>query len=162
MSRLILGVDPGITGALAWVDEDGKLVAVEDMPVVTLKSGKRTSNKVSPQLLSDLVWHREKDTKAAVVEQVGAMPKQGVVSTFNFGRSFGLIEGVLAGATLRTYYASPAHWIRAMGINNGKDGSRAMAMREWPEQAKLFARAKDNGRSDAALIALWALHNLVR
>ena len=160
--KLILGIDPGASGALAWLDEYGELVAIEDMPVVAVKRGKGERNIVAPQLLADLIWHRERDTKLAVVEQVATRPKEGPVGAFSFGRSFGLIEGVLAGATIRVQYAVPRVWVPAMGIRGGKDESRAIAMRRWPKWSKEFARKKDDGRSDAALIALYALQHLTR
>lgn len=160
--KLILGIDPGIAGALAWVDESGELVAIEDMPTVAIKKGKGERNVVAPQLLADLIWHRERDTRSAVVEQVGTRPGEGPVGAFSFGRSFGLVEGVLAGATIRVQYVTPRVWVPAMGIRGGKDESRAIAMRRWPKHAKLFSRKKDDGRSDAALIALYALQQLTR
>lgn len=158
--NLILGIDPGVTGALAWLDEAGELVAIEDMPTVSIQKGKGSRNIIAPQLLADLVWHRERETKFAVLEQVATRPKEGPVGAFSFGRSFGLVEGVLAAATLRLQYVSPSVWVRAMGIRGGKDESRAIAMRTWPKWSSYFTRVKDNGRSDAALIALYALQRL--
>lgn len=159
---MILGIDPGISGALAWIDDAGELVAVEDMPTVAVRRGKGDRNVVAPQLLADLIWHRERDTRMATIEQVGTRPGEGPVGAFSFGRSFGLIEGVLAGATIRLQYVTPRVWVPAMGIRGGKDESRAIAMRRWPKHAKLFARKKDDGRSDAALIALYTLQHMTR
>jgi hypothetical protein len=154
---LILGIDPGISGALAWLDDSGEIVAVEDMPTVSVKKGRGERNVVCPQVLADLVWQYEKGTRVACVEQVGTRPKEGPVGAFSFGRSMGVVEGVLAGATIRLQYVSPRVWVPAMGIRGGKDESRAIAMRRWPKQSKLFSRKKDDGRSDAALIALYTL-----
>ena len=149
---MIVGVDPGKTGALALLSDTGNLIAVEDMPVV--------GPIISPVLLAEIV-HNWIDPFAdppygtAVVEDVHAMPKQGVASMFSFGRSLGVAEGVLAGEGLAIQYVSPAKWKRALGLTNDKGASRRRAIELWPEHAKAFARVKDDGRAEAALIAWW-------
>jgi crossover junction endodeoxyribonuclease RuvC len=94
-------------------------------------------------------------TAHVVVEKVGAMPGQGVSSMFNFGRSAGIIEGVVAALRMPSTYVTPAAWTKAVGRAAGKDASRMRAMELFPTRADLFKRAKDDGRADAALIAYW-------
>ena len=149
---MIVGVDPGKTGALALLSDAGNLIAVEDMPVV--------GAIISPVLLAEIV-HNWIDPFAdppygtAVVEDVHAMPKQGVASMFSFGRSLGVAEGVLAGEGLAIQYVSPAKWKRALGLTNDKGASRRRAIELFPHLGSQFKRVKDDGRAEAALIAWW-------
>jgi len=150
--KFIFGVDPGVRGALSVHGEDGDLLEMIDMPVVEIKIGKAMKARVSPELLAYEV-NRYNGRAAAWVEQVTAMPGQGVSSMFAFGESFGIIKGVMAGCGIGINLVTPAKWKKAMGVNAGKDGSRAMAVQLWPESAGLFKRVKDDGRAEAALIA---------
>lgn len=145
---MILGIDPGISGALAWVDNDGYLIATHDMPVVEVVGKK----KVSPQILTALIEARL--PRLVVVEEVGAMPGQGVTSMFNFGYSAGVIAGVAAGLKLPTALYRPATWKRSAGVPADKGAARQMAQRFWPG-ARDFDRVKDDGRAEAALLARW-------
>lgn len=143
---MILGIDPGISGALAWVSDDGHLIATADMPLVEV-NGKK---KVSPQIL---VLHLiERKPKLVVVEEVGAMPGQGVTSMFNFGYSAGILAGVCAGLGLPMVTYRPAVWKRHAHVPADKGAARQMAQRFWPG-ARDFDRVKDDGRAEAALLA---------
>ena len=93
----------------------------------------------------------------AVIEDVHAMPKQGVASMFKFGRSLGIAEGVLAGNGCSLRYVTPTKWKRALGLNQDKGASRRRAIELWPSKAGLFKRVKDDGRAEAALIGWWWL-----
>lgn len=145
---MILGIDPGISGALAWVDNDGYLIATHDVPVVEVVGKK----KVSPQILTALIETRL--PRLVVVEDVGAMPGQGVTSMFGFGYSAGVIAGVVAGLKLPIVLYRPATWKRQAGVPADKGAARQMAQRFWPG-ARDFDRVKDDGRAEAALLARW-------
>ena len=147
------GIDPGVHGAIAVVNDQGGLVMVYDMPIIQLVVGKSTKARISPELLAALL--RDHLGATAVVEQVSAMPGQGVSSMFSFGESFGVIKGCMAGVGIQYQTITPAKWKKDMGINASKDGARAMAIQTWPSWAKTFARVKDDGRAEAALLALW-------
>jgi len=149
----VIGIDPGISGAIA-VLRDGILDFVIDMPTVEIASGKTTKRHISAVTLA---LHLETYCKAhVVIEKVGAMPGQGVTSMFNFGRSAGIIEGVVAALRMPHTYVTPQTWTKAVGRAAGKDASRMRAMELFPAaKADLFKRAKDDGRADAALIAHW-------
>lgn len=149
----ILGVDPGAGGALAVFDTQANSLQITDMPTVEIKRGQRFVNHVSAQLVADAL--RELNIDHAIIEKVGAMPGQGVSSMFAFGRAAGVIEGVLAGLAIGTTLVTPQEWMKAMRVVGGKDGSRARAVELWPHHASLFARKKDDGRSDAALVAAY-------
>jgi crossover junction endodeoxyribonuclease RuvC len=142
-----LGVDPGGTGALALLDADGRLLAVEDMPV--------HEGVVSAPLAANIVegWKDALYSLTAWVEDVHSMPKQGVSSSFKFGRAFGTIVGVLGGAMVPVEYVTPAKWKQAARLSKDKNASRRRAVELWPEHADLFKRVKDDGRAEAALIA---------
>ena len=146
---MILGIDPGISGALAWVTEDGYLVTTLDMPIIEVMGGKK---KISPQVLTAEIELRR--PSLCVVEDVGAMPGQGVTSMFNFGFSAGLISGVIAGLKIPIVLYRPSVWKRAAGVPADKGAARQMAQRYWPG-SRAFDRARDDGRAEAALLARW-------
>jgi crossover junction endodeoxyribonuclease RuvC len=152
MTKRTLGIDVGLNGAIALV-QDGELVGVVDMPTVTLDRNGKAKRQVSVPELVDII--KQFDPNEAYVEKVFAMAGQGVTSVFSFGRSLGVVEGVLTTLKIKTTLMTPQAWQKGLGMTGGKDGSRARAMELFPEQTALFKRVKDDGRSDAALIALW-------
>lgn len=152
MTKRTLGIDVGLNGAIALV-QDGELISVVDMPTVTLDRNGKAKRQVSVPELVDII--KQFDPNEAYVEKVFAMAGQGVTSVFSFGRSLGVVEGVLTTMKIKTTLMTPQTWQKGLGMTGGKDGSRARAMELFPEQTALFKRVKDDGRSDAALIALW-------
>jgi len=151
--KVIVGIDPGAHGALAFLPERGT-PWVMDMPTVQVKRGKRTINRVEPAVIGAVLRGTLVGNDiVASVEQVGAMPGQGVSSMFEFGRSFGAVLGVLAALSVPVTMTPPQTWKRAMGVSADKTGSRASALRLWPELAAELARVKDDGRAEALLIA---------
>ena len=152
----VIGIDPGISGAVA-VFEDGVLMSIVDMPTVEVASGKSMKRHISAAGLRYILEMDMYQKAHVVIEKVGAMPSQGVTSMFNFGRSAGIIEGVVAALRMPYTYVTPAAWTKAVGRAAGKDASRMRAMELFPSKADLFKRAKDDGRADAALIAYWYL-----
>lgn len=156
MTRRTIGIDCGLSGAIALV-VDGELVRVVDMPTVTLTRNGKNKRQVSVPELVDII--KELDPTEAYVEKVFAMSGQGVTSVFSLARSLGVVEGALTALRIKTTLMTPQTWIKAMGVVGGKDGSRARAMELFPEHLALFKRVKDDGRSDASLIALWGYRN---
>lgn len=155
----IMGVDPGASGALVILDTDDRSIVVIDMPTTKVKRGPRTVNQVDAVALSHALQPYAGACTAAV-EKVHSMPGQGVASTFSFGRAAGVLEGVLAALDIPFSLIPPQTWTKAMRLFGGKDGSRARAQELFPDQAHLFARKKDDGRADAALIACYAAERL--
>jgi Holliday junction resolvasome RuvABC endonuclease subunit len=140
----VLGIDPGsVSGAWAVIYDNGEM-SCGDLPVV--------DRTIDPAAFARLV--RALGPCRAVVEQVAAMPKQGVSSTFAFGRGFGCILGVLGACEVPITMVTPGKWKRTFGLDSDKEKSRALAIRTWPASAQ-FARKKDAGRAEAALIARW-------
>lgn len=152
----ILGIDPGAYGALAFLDTESREVIVVDMPAVKVKRGPRAVTQVDAKGLAAAIRLHITDDTLAIVEKVHSMPGQGVASTFSFGRAAGIIEGVLAALDIPFSLIPPQTWTKAMRLYGGKDGSRARATELFPDQAHLFARKKDDGRADAALMACYA------
>ena len=157
MTGPIIGIDIGSQGAIALLTPAGDLLEVVDMPI--LRDGPKGRPNVSAALLADIVVNMKAAT--AYVEFVAARPGEGAVGAFAFGRSRGVIEGVCGAAGVPLSFLTPAHWKRLVGIAPGKEGAkdaaRSEAIRRWPGHAATFARVKDDGRAEAALIAVAGL-----
>jgi crossover junction endodeoxyribonuclease RuvC len=151
------GIDVGNNGAIALI-VDGRLERVEDMPIVEIQRGKTMKRQVSAQALVGII----KDMKPthAAVEKVASMPNQGVSSMFAFGRSAGVIEGVLAALEVPVSYVQPAAWAKTMNKGYGKDASRHRAMELHPDKQEWFKLVKHDGRAEAVLIAMWGMKQL--
>ena len=158
MSALVVGVDIGLSGAIVVVDVEGRLIAVHDMPCLD-GAGPAGRRAICAPLVADLIFKAH--AVRAFVERVGARPGEGPAGAFAFGQSAGIVAGVLASAGIPATLLTPAQWKRLIGIAPGKEGAkdaaRAEAIRRWPDKAALFARKRDDGRAEAALIALAGL-----
>lgn len=149
---IVLGVDPGMSGALAWLDGSGALLRVEDMPVFEVLRNGKPRRELNVHGLALLL----SDLKADVCfyEQVGGMDGDSPSSAFNFGRIAGAAEAVVKLSDARFEFVAPHVWKRAMGlIGTAKDQSRAKATNRWPAFASTFALKKADGRAEASLIA---------
>ena len=149
---IVLGFDPGITGAVAALC-DGKVIAVTDMPVVDKRISSGTlRRRVSAHGVADIVQKLlNTDTVEAWIEQVAPRPGEGRVSSFSFGRSVGVIEGVLAGLGVSTSFVTPQEWMRELRVP--RDGSIGRAIELCPYLSGELQRKKDHGRADAILLA---------
>lgn len=152
----ILGVDPGLTGAMAFYLPDSDTVQCFDMPVHEIKNKKRLDLIQMAGLI-----HLHGPVTLAVIEDVNAMPRQGVASTFNFGYAAGAVAGAIAACGIRHEFVRPAHWKSYYGLTRDKDLSRRKASQRWPLDAEQWARKKDDGRAEAALLALYGLEILL-
>ena len=148
----VVGVDPGCYGALALF-VDGCPSSVHDMPIIKVRRGKTDKAEIDSHSLWALLQKLAPDI--GVVEQVGGMTGQSASAAFNFGRAAGAPEYLFVAAGARLERVSPMRWKKALGVKPGKDDSRAQAMKLWPGFASHFARKKDDGRAEAALIAHW-------
>jgi crossover junction endodeoxyribonuclease RuvC len=148
---MIIGIDPGVTGAIAFLEDDGSFVEVFDMPTKVV--GKK--NFVNPQELTESLDGSDWYSRATVfLEKVHSMPGQGVASMFNFGMGYGIIQGVLAGLGMECTLVTPQGWKKRAGlIGQDKDKARLLAIGLFPEAADQLQRKKDIGRADALLIA---------
>ena len=152
---LIIGIDPGISGSICFF-EDGKIVDVVEMPNMT--EGKKNKKQVNGAQIYNEISKRtqnleRKDVKV-VIEQVSAMPGQGVTSMFNFGQSFGILKGICSAMRLPMYFVRPAKWKKYFNlINSEKDASRTRAIEIFPYFSSQLSRKKDSNKADAILIA---------
>lgn len=148
---MIVGIDPGADGALAWLDATGQLLAIEDMPGVAVTVSGKQRKRISPQMLAALL--RDLAPTYAYVEQVGAMPGQGTASMFSFGKAAGFVEGVLSGLSIPYEMVTPQAWKKAAKLTSDKGACRMRAAQLYPGFASMFSRVKDDGRAEAVLIA---------
>lgn len=157
---VIIGIDPGNSGALC-VLRKGRLLSVLDIPNMTIKRSGKNRTVINEHLLVDEIRHiiREHMNPLgdiyAVVEEVGAMPKDGPVQAFSFGKAYGTILGLLAYARIPVITVRPNTWKNRLKLRDGKDGSRQRATEIWPSMSSRFSRKQDNDRAEAALIAYW-------
>ena len=152
---LIIGIDPGISGSICFF-QDGKIIDVVEMPTMT--EGKKNKKQVNGSQIFNEISTRikgldNKDIKV-VVEQVSAMPGQGVTSMFNFGQSFGILKGICSAMQLPIYFVRPAKWKKYFNlINSEKDASRTRAIEIFPYFSGQLSKKKDSNKADAILIA---------
>ena len=152
---IIIGIDPGISGSICFF-EDGKINDVIEMPTMT--EGKKNKKQVNgSQIYNEILKRTNKFQKKdirVVVEQVSAMPGQGVTSMFNFGQSFGILKGICAAMQLPIYFVRPAKWKKYFNlINSEKDASRTRAIEIFPYFSSQLSKKKDANKADAILIA---------
>ncbi len=149
----IIGIDPGLSGAIA-VLENKKVLKIIDIPVMA--EGKKNKRQLNSAQLVNIIKENINDNEeiAVVVEQVNAMPGQGVTSMFNFGQTFGAIKGVCAALNLPIFFVRPSKWKKYFElINSSKDSSRTKAIEMYPSLSSQLSKKKDVNKSDAILIA---------
>ena len=152
---LMIGIDPGISGSICFF-EDGRIIDIIDMPFMA--AGKKNKRQVNgAQIFNEISLrikdYEKKDIKV-VIEQVSAMPGQGVTSMFNFGQSFGVLKGICSAMQLSMYFVRPAKWKKHFSlINSQKDASRTKAIEIFPYYSSNLSKKKDINKADAILIA---------
>ena len=151
---LIIGIDPGISGSICFFQE-GKILEVIEMP--TMAEGKKNKRQVNGAQIYNEILKKTNNTKnnvRVVIEQVSAMPGQGVTSMFNFGQSYGILKGICSAMQLPMYFVRPAKWKKYFGlINSEKDASRTRAIEMFPYFSSQLSKKKDSNKADAILIA---------
>ena len=152
---LIIGIDPGITGSLCFFG-DGEIIDVVEMP--NMPEGKKNKRQVNGAQIYYEIFSRIKDLDKknikVIIEQVSAMPGQGVTSMFNFGQSFGVLKGICAAMQLPVYFVRPAKWKKYFNlINSEKDASRTKAIQIFPYISSQLSKKKDANKADAILLA---------
>ena len=152
---LIIGIDPGISGAICFF-EDGYVKEIINMPIMA--EGKKNKRQVNgPQIYNEIskrIINLAKKDITVVIEQVSAMPGQGVTSMFNFGQSFGVLKGICSAMQLSMFFVRPAKWKKYFGlIKTEKDASRTKVIEIFPYISSELSRKKDSNKADAVLIA---------
>ena len=155
----IIGIDPGLSGAIAIL-ENNRVLDVFEMPVMA--EGKKNKRQLNSAQLVKLLKNNisKNEDVSVVVEQVNAMPGQGVTSMFNFGQTFGAIKGVCAALELPIFFVRPSKWKKHFEvINSSKDSSRTKVIEMYPSLANQLSKKKDVNKSDAILIARFYSEN---
>ena len=152
---LIIGIDPGISGSICFF-LDGKILEVLEMP--TMAEGKKNKKQINgSQIYNEInrvINKIQNQEVRVVIEQVSAMPGQGVTSMFNFGQSFGILKGICSAMKLPMYFVRPAKWKKYFNlINSQKDASRTKAIEIFPYFSQELSKKKDANKADAILIA---------
>ncbi len=152
---MIIGIDPGISGAICFM-LDGKIIDVIEMP--SMADGKKNKKQVNGSQIFNEISSKIIDIKTenvkVVIEHVSAMPGQGVTSMFNFGQSFGILKGICSAMKLPMYFVRPAKWKKYFNlINTEKDASRTKAIEIFPYYSSNLSKKKDANKADAMLIA---------
>lgn len=141
----IMGLDPGASGAVAfYYPGRPQVISAYDVPLV--------ERQINAAALYDLIKKYSPDL--AVVEIVHSMPKQGVASSFQFGKSYGVALGVIGSLKIPSVHVSPTKWKKYFNLSSDKEEARALAINKWPA-SEHFRRKKDNGRAEAALLAIY-------
>ena len=159
---LIIGIDPGINGAICFF-KNGTIIELLDMP--TMSVGKKNKSQVNgSQIFNEVqkvTLNENKKEVLAVIEQVSAMPGQGVTSMFNFGQSFGVLKGVFSAMQIPMDFVTPVKWKKFFNlINTNKDSSRTKAIKIFPYISSKLSRKKDANKADAILIASFYYQNM--
>ena len=151
---LIIGIDPGISGSICFF-KDGRILEVIEMPVMT--EGKKNKKQVNgAQIYNEFLKriNNKDDEIRVVIEQVSAMPGQGVTSMFNFGQSYGILKGICSAMQLPMFFVRPAKWKKYFNlINSQKDASRTRVIEIFPYFSTQLSKKKDSNKADAILIA---------
>ena len=152
---LIIGIDPGISGSICFF-KDGKITDVIEMP--SMADGKKNKRQVNgSQVYNEIslrIKNLNKNEVKVVIEQVSAMPGQGVTSMFNFGQSFGILKGICSAMQLSMHFVRPAKWKKYFNlINSEKDASRTKAIEIFPYISSELSKKKDANKADAILLA---------
>jgi hypothetical protein len=149
---IFVGIDPGLTGGIAAIDNKGVVRALESMPVMPgLVAGRKMVDARALAATLRGITHYGNPSHIAV-EQVGSMPRNGGVAMFSFGTSFGIILGVLGGMGVGYQTVLPQKWQRHHSLSADKKQTMGWAQRKWPD---ITLRAKDDGLADALAIADW-------
>jgi crossover junction endodeoxyribonuclease RuvC len=151
----VLGIDPGLEGAVCFFDSSyslggGRRWVTRDLPT----AGEKAQRRINVAALRDFI--NEWRPQHAFIELAQAMPRQGVSSSFRYGRGVGAIEATVACCGVPVTYVTPQTWKKHFGLKGpDKEKSRARALQLAPELGTALARKKDHGRAEAALIALY-------
>jgi crossover junction endodeoxyribonuclease RuvC len=158
-----IGIDPGKSGAVALIEyQHGRKISVDatDTPILPAAKGKKSI--YDPAGMVRLLKRWSGPDTHVFIEQVHSMPGQGVSSTFDFGKGFGMWLGILAALQIPHTIMTPQRWKKAMlaDMTQDKNASRARAAQLFPEAAELFAKVKDDGRAEALLMAEYGRRQL--
>lgn len=152
---MILGIDPGLGGALAFYEPALDMFSVIDMPTHTITVNKSLKRRIDLHQLASLIRANACADDHAIIEEVSASPQMGVTSAFSFGWSACAPVAILAALSIPYKLVRPNDWKRAMGLNADKDRSRQRASQLMPAHAHYWPNKGHDGRAEAALLAYY-------
>lgn len=152
---VFIGIDPGKKGAIALFDPSQHSLVIEDMPLIPRAKGKKGED-TNYARLAEILTKPAEVMAFALMEDVWSMPKEGVSSAHAFGRNNGALLMALAAGKIPHALITAARWKKHFGLSRDKGASRSLAIQRFPDAADLFVRVMDDGRAEAALIALYA------
>ncbi len=156
-----MGIDPGYSGAIAFYSPTLNDLMVFDMPTFKITVNRKKKNQIDMHQLAKIAGNNQ-GVKLALVEQVNALPAQGVTSCFNFGFAAGAAQMAVVAAGFPMELITPMKWKKAMGLSKDKDASRRLASRLMPKHAHNWTRVMDDGRAEAALLAYYAANRGIK
>src|SRR5258708_3687822 len=158
---ICIGIDPGLSGAVIAINENGELEAFEDTPTITLTTGKKSRTNYSPSEMAASLRQYKDKSHHVFLESVHSMPGEGVSSVFNFGKGFGIWIGILAALEMSYTLVIPQAWKKSIMQGKGdKDASRLRALELFPNLLSILSRKKDHGRAEALLLAEFGRRSL--
>lgn len=153
MAGPICGIDPGLSGAIAYyAPEHPGVIVAEDLPVV----GSEIAGTILAKNLEIM------KPSLVVIERAGTRPGQAAGATLRTGMNYGILVGVVAALRIPVSFVNPGVWKRRFALSKDKEESRSLVLQRWPEQAHIFKRKKDEGRAEAALIAVYGADILLK
>lgn len=147
------GIDPGLSGAIAFWHPETKDLSIFDMPTHQVTINAKKKSRLDIYAIGNIFDAWRLKIKAAVLEDVTSSPQMGVVSAFTFGETVGVMKGALAANVIPLHLARPAEWKRVLRLSSDKDASRALASKIAPQHSRLWERKMDDGRAEAFLLA---------
>lgn len=153
----VIGIDPGASGAIAMIDTETQVLSIMDMPIVPVGKSKTRKEVDGRSIAAFVMGYDPDDIPVAYIEDVWSLPTDGHVGAFSFGDKYGTVKGVLSAFDIDMFRVRPQTWKVKMKTPTDKDGARKRACVLFPNHTDLFARGKDDGRAEAAIIALYGL-----
>lgn len=155
----VLGVDPGLTGAIAFLNDNGGLT-IWDMPILEIVKGKKKRKELNMHKLGAILDDLRPLVLVAYVEDVHSLPKNGVVASFSFGWVCGAIRQALVDREFMIEPVQPRKWQTALKVKKGGGGSLLRASELMPQHADKWSRKMDHNRAAATLIAHYGIKQI--
>ncbi len=155
--KTIMGIDPGMGGALASISDDEKIVY--DMPTFEITKGGSVRRRIDIPKLLDIL--RADGPDHIFIERVSAQPGNGATHAFTYGFGCGVIEACVTAAGIPFTYVAPQTWKKALNCPKDKDGARMRASQLLPDMRENWPLKKHDGRAEAALIALFGRNQIL-
>lgn len=155
---IIAGLDPGLDGALAFIDTETQAIEIIDMPTLNLAQGGKNRREVDPHAIANIFWQRH--AGHAFLERAWNRPGEGGTQGFKSGMGYGALIGILAAVGVPVTLVAPNTWKKALQVPAAKDGARARASQLLPQSSDQWPRVKDDGRAEAALLCVYGIRCL--